>query len=181
VSVPGDDVLATADLSLERDTDYAFYTFGYQPDITPVLMQEESVTEDEDAVPPIEGVTEFRFLQGASTAGPVDIYINRPAEADSLEPEVTDLEPVFPGVDYLDYTETVTYEVSRDPQSEIGNNLHVRLTAAGDTTVVYDEELAFNPAVMQHIIIFDMDRNGEDDILDIRLGRKNGDATLVEI
>ena len=181
-SVPESELWADAQMSLSEGASYTMYTFGYGDDIQPVLIREESSEEtDPDEQPPLSGEATFRFLHGIAEVGPVDIYVNRPAEADSPSPEVSELNPVFSDVPYLGLTDPVTREVSLEPESEMGNQFRIRITPANDTTVVFDGTPGFQPASIQYLTPYDRDARADDDSLNVLMPSTAGEVTKADL
>lgn len=174
-SYPAADLLAEAQVTLEAGTNYSMYTLGYGDGIRPVVLRETPVAEDASSGPaPLSGPATFQFLNGLTELSPVNIYVNQPAEVDSLEPNVSELDPVFSEVPSAALTGAISYSVSIDPEAEAGNELHLRVTPANsDTMVVYDAMREFDPETTQYFVLYDQDKSA-DDTLNVQIEAQAG-------
>lgn len=111
-----DTAVIDATLPLEADTRYTVLAINTVENIEPLVISDNNEA-------PADGFSALRVVHGAPAAPAVDVYVSAPADA------FDGLSPLLEGVPFK--------AVSDELQVPAGD-YRVRVTAAGDTAVIYD-------------------------------------------
>lgn len=120
-----------ASLDLEEDEDYTLIAAGQVPELAGILL-------DEDLSAPEAGNAKVRLVHGASTVGPVDIYVTGFTDDDEDGQDDSDELPDDPTFEDVAFTESTGYTALA------AGDYRVRITAAGDDEVVIDTQALLN-------------------------------------